>query len=373
MDYGLDDSQTLLRDSARAFLAERFPVSALQALAVSRPVPDLWSEMAELGWTGLLVPEAYGGSDGNVLDGCLLVEQMGYAGLPSPFVHSAFVGGAVLTRFGSDAQRTDILPNIANGSQTVALAFAEASGEFAVPSIAAAATPTSASTFVLSGSKLFVKDADRATRLLVAARFADEIRLALVNAAGIELSPMETLSGERLFSVSLDGVEITADQILGDHDGEAYRSALELGALARTAEIVGLAQRVLDVCVEHVSVREQSGQPIGAFQAIQHSCADMVRNVSGARDMLFHAAWLRATGTPVTMAAGPAISTAKSYAGEMCLDVVRRGHQVMGAIGYCEEHPLHLLHKRIQAAALDFGDATEHLDQVADSLGLVAA
>ena len=131
--------------------------------------------------------------------------------------------------------------------------------------------------------------------------------------------------------------------------------------------MVGGAQRVLELAVEHARTRVQGGRPIGGYQAIQHACADLVRDVDTSRGLLYAAAWKASEGAA---GADGDVAMAKAYAGEACLAVARRGHQIFGAIGYCEEHPLHLLHKRIQAASLDFGDAAAHLETVAQSIGL---
>jgi alkylation response protein AidB-like acyl-CoA dehydrogenase len=130
--------------------------------------------------------------------------------------------------------------------------------------------------------------------------------------------------------------------------------------------MVGGAQRVLELAVEHAKSRVQGGRPIGGYQAIQHACADLVRDVDCSRGLLYAAAWRASEGAP----AATDVAMAKAYAGEACLGVARRGHQIFGAIGYCEEHPLHLLHKRIHAASLDFGDVAAHLEAVAQAIGL---
>jgi alkylation response protein AidB-like acyl-CoA dehydrogenase len=130
--------------------------------------------------------------------------------------------------------------------------------------------------------------------------------------------------------------------------------------------MVGAAQRILEMAVEHAKTRVQGGRPIGGHQAIQHACADIVRDVDGARGLLYAAAWRASEGD----AAEADVATAKAYATDACLAVARRAHQIFGAIGYCEEHPLHLLHKRIQAASLEYGDAAAHLETVARSIGL---
>ena len=369
MDFELSEAQIVVQQSVRRFLSQRFPPGALQALAVGDAVPNVWPGMAELGWAGLLVPERYGGSGGGMLDAALILEELGYGCVPSPYIHSAVVASSIIAELGSEAQCERWLTSLASGARIMTLAVTEDSGEFSPETIRASGRPG----VPLQGGKLFVKDADLCDDLIVVVRDAGYVNLLVVPRAACRLEAMETLSGERLFSVSLDTVTVDESRQLGSNETAALGLAhgLQRGALARSAEMVGLAQRVLDICMEHIKVREQSGQPIGAFQALQHSSADMLRNIEGARGIVLGAAWaLEDDRTVSGVAARTATAMAKAYASEACLDVARRGHQVMGAIGYCEEHPLHILHKRIHAAALDFGDAADHLDQVADALGL---
>ena len=186
--------------------------------------------------------------------------------------------------------------------------------------------------------------------------------------AGITRIPLDTAGGERLFEVTFHDVDVHPEDVLGvaGRGRELLRHALRAGALARTAEMVGAAQRVLELTVEHAKTRVQGGRPIGAYQAIQHTCADLVRYVDAARGLLYAAAWALSEGQP----ADGALAMAKAYTGEACLRVARRAHQVFGAISYCEEHPLHLFHKRIHAASLDFGDAELQLEAVARAIGL---
>src|SRR5439155_7018880 len=187
---------------------------------------------------------------------------------------------------------------------------------------------------------------------------------------GIARLPLDAISGEKLFEVTFDHLEIRPDDLPGAvADGAALlTSALRAGSLARTAEMVGGAQRVLELVIEHAKTRVQGGRPIGGYQAIQHACADLVRDVDAARGLLYAAAWRAAEGRPAESDA----AQAKAYAGEACLAVARRGHQIFGAISYCEEHPLHLIHKRIQAASVEFGDGQFHLETVARAIGLVS-
>jgi alkylation response protein AidB-like acyl-CoA dehydrogenase len=179
---------------------------------------------------------------------------------------------------------------------------------------------------------------------------------------------MSSMADERIFAVTFSRVEVGPDDVVGPSGAaeDALASVLRLGALARSAEMVGCAQRVLELTVEHAKSRVQSGRPIGAFQAIQHACADLLRGVESARPLVHHAAWK--AQQEIDWSADAAM--AKSYAGEACLAVARKAHQIFGAISYCDEHPLHHFHKRIVAARLAFGDPAHHQEIVARAIGL---
>ncbi|HEU4367087.1 MAG TPA: acyl-CoA dehydrogenase family protein [Methylomirabilota bacterium] len=365
MDFSPSPSQQLLVATARDFLRRHCPPETAQRLALDERGFDeaFWRRMAELGWPGLLVPGDFGGSDGSLLDVILLVEEMGRAALPGPFVASAVVATSLLMAAGSAEQRARLLPGLAAGERIVTLALVEDGGSFDPGAISLQCEVPGR----LTGTKLFVNNAHVASDLIVGLRGGDLLLLP-ADRRGIAQVPLDTLSGEKTFEVTFDRVEVRTQDRLGlpGCGAEALAAALAAGALARTAEMVGAAQRVLDLAVEHAKTRVQGGRPIGAYQAIQHACADLVRDVDTSRGLVYVAAWKASEGLP----AGAEVATAKAYAGEACLTVARRGHQIFGAIGYCEEHPLHLLHKRIHAASLDFGDAGLHLETVARDIGL---
>ena len=362
MDFRPSPSQQLLIATAREFLRKECPPELSQRLALDARGFDepLWRRMAGLGWPGLLVPADFGGSDGSLLDVILLVEEMGRAGLPGPFVASAVVATSLIVAAGNAAQQKRLLPALAAGERLASLALVEEGGSFDPRAVALQCSVPGR----LTGSKLFVKDAHIATDLIVALRGGD-LLLVPADRSGVARLPLDTLSGEKLFEVTFDAVEVGAEDRLG-RGADALAAALTAGALARTAEMVGAAQHVLELAVEHAKTRVQGGRPIGGYQAIQHACADLVRDVDASRGLLYVAAWKAGEGMP---ADGDG-ATAKAYAGEACLTVARRAHQIFGAIGYCEEHILHLLHKRIQAASVDFGDAGLHLETVAQAIGL---
>jgi alkylation response protein AidB-like acyl-CoA dehydrogenase len=344
VDFRPAPAQQLLVSTAREFLRKR------------ADDPPSWRAIAELGWPGLLIPPELGGSGGSQLDVVLLVEEMARAATPGPFVPSAVVATSLLLRAGTLDQQKRYLPAMAAGDRIVAVGVLD-DGSLTLDARGR-----------LLGRTLFVEAADVADALILAARTGPDVALVLVpsDRAGVARSPLDTIGVEKVFEISLDGVAVGAeDRLAGGRDGLA--AALAAGALARTAEMVGAAQRVLELAVEHAKTRVQGGRPIGSYQAIQHACADLVRDVDVSRGLLYSAAWtLDSGGTAATD-----VAMAKAYAGEACLSVARRGHQIFGAIGYCDEHSLHRLHKRILAAGLDCGDASLHLETVARAIGLV--
>ena len=366
MEFRLSAAQQLLVATAREFLRKHCPTEVAQRAALERRGVDaaLWRRMADLGWQGLLVPSELGGSDGSLLDVVLLLEELGRAGAPGPFVPSAVVATSLVLRAGSAEQRKRLLAPLAAGERIAAVALVDEGGAFDRITLGLDARNR------LTGRKLFVESADAADTLVVALRGGGDLELWAVptDRPGVGRRRLEVIGPAPLFEVTFDDVALAAGDRLSPPGGgrEPLAAALRAGALARTAEMVGGAQRILEIAVEHARTRVQGGRPIGGYQAIQHACADLVRDVDASRGLLHAAAWKLAEGLP----AGPDVAAAKAYAGEACLAVARRGHQILGAIGYCEEHPLHLLHKRIHAASLDCGDTALHLEALAEAIGL---
>jgi alkylation response protein AidB-like acyl-CoA dehydrogenase len=369
MNFRPSDQQRLLVRVAREFLDTRCPLTLVQELARDRRGfrDDLWKEVAALGWPGLLVPAALGGSEAPLGDVITLIEEMGRACFPGPFMASAVVATSALLAAASPAQQEQFLPAMALGERIATLAIVEEGATFEPESIALRGEVGR----TLVGRKLFVKDAHLADHVIVVTRGGGGFNLFWlpVDRRGVSCQALDAISGEKLFEVTFDGVELREADLLGvpGRGWEHVTPTLRVGALARTGEMVGAAQRVLELAVDYAKVRVQSGRPIGSFQAIQHHCADLLRNVETARVLLHHATGKTDDGDDD---AGTAVAAAKAYAGEACLAVARTAHQIFGAIGYCEEHPLHLFHKRIHAASIDFGDRIGHLEKVARSIGL---
>src|SRR4029453_10003294 len=274
-------AQQILISTARAFLRQHCPPELVQRLALDARGFDetLWRRMAELGWPGLLIPLELGGSGGSLLDVILLIEEMGRAALPAPFGPSAVVATSLVLAAGSPAQQKRLLPSLAAGERIATLALVEESGSFDLAGVTLACPVPGR----LTGRKLFVRDAHVADDLIVAVRVGGDPSLILLptDRPGIARLPLDPISGEKVFEVTFDGVEVRPEDLLGRVGGaaEILTEALRAGALARTAEMVGGAQRVLELAVEHAKTRVQGGRPIGGYQAIQHACADLVRDV----------------------------------------------------------------------------------------------
>ncbi|GAA5122344.1 acyl-CoA dehydrogenase family protein [Pseudonocardia adelaidensis] len=359
MDLTLTEDQELIRSTARDVLAGRVATAGVDAVA-GDPAgfsADLWKEMVELGWTGLAVPETYGGVGEGFLEACLLLEEMGAAQVPSPFLHTVACG-ATIERHGSAEQRERWLSGIAEGRS---IAYADG---------AAVTATASGDGYVLDGTARFVPFAQAVDDLLVVA--GSTAFLVDRAAAGVSTERLDVVGPNAEHDVRFAGVAVPAERVLGAAGGGSAvaATATAFGAAATCAEMVGGAQRVRDTTVEYAGQREQFGRPIGSFQAVQHHCADMAIDVLTARFIAFEAIWrLTAPGQAADEVA-LTVAVAKSWVSDAYQRVCALGHQVHGAIGFTAEHPLHHYLQHATSAALAFGDGDFHADLVADAIGL---
>jgi alkylation response protein AidB-like acyl-CoA dehydrogenase len=301
------------------------------------------------------VPEAYDGVGEGFLEACLLLEEMGAAQVPSPFLHTVACGAAVIERHGSTEQRERWLRGIVEGRT---IAYADG---------ATVTATSSGDGYVLDGTARFVPFAHAADDLLVVAGPA----AFLVDraAAGVSTERLDVVGPNAENDVRLAGVVVPADRVLGDGAAVAA-TASAFGAAAACAEMVGGAQRVLDMTVEYAGQREQFGRPIGSFQAVQHHCADMAIDVLTARFIAFEAIWRLTAPGQAADEVGLTVAVAKSWVSDAYQRVCALGHQVHGAIGFTAEHDLHHYLQHAVSTALAFGDGDVHADRVADAIGL---
>jgi alkylation response protein AidB-like acyl-CoA dehydrogenase len=331
VDFGFSDEQREIQSTAREFMASRFKPEKVRELAESdNPYDDaLWTEMSELGWPGIAISEEHGGQGLGVLELVILQEQMGYALAPSPFVSNA-VAGLVIEGAGSDEQKARWLPGIASGEERGSIALT--AGD---PPVAGAA-----------GGAAVIVLPHHDGGVLVAAEDARLERVPLIDTT------------RAYFAVTADG----GDSLPGD-----VPPALQRGAVALAAELVGVAQRALDMAVEYAKEREQFDRPIGSYQAVSHRLADMLWDVEEARSLTYYAGWC-ADADPERLAL--ASHMAKARASDAATAVTHNAIQTFGGIGFTWEHDIHFFLKRARASHQMLGTPGQHRERVADLVGL---
>ncbi len=366
MDLSLTDDQQALRSAAREFFEAECPTTLVRAMELDeRGYPaELWERMAGLGWMGLPFPARYGGSDGSLTDLAVLLEEFGRALTPGPFFVSVISVGMTILDTGSDDQRAALLPRISDGSLIATAAILEESARYSPQSVAMRAQP-GAGGFVLNGTKLFVEYANSADLLLAAARTDGGIGLFLVPASadGIALTELDSIARDRQFAVRFDNV-LADGGAMGDE--LALKRSLERAAILHCAQSVGAAQRVLEMTVEYTKQRVQFGCAIAAFQAVQHTCADMVIAIDSARLATYEAITRIEDGQP----ADKEIALAKTLANHAYKWTTLAAQQVHGGIGFMEEYDLQLWTRRAKVAEMKFGASSGYVEKFAAQMGL---
>ena len=377
MDLGLSEEQEMLKTSARDFLQKECSKQLVKQLDESDTgySPELWRKMAELGWMGLIFPEKYGGSGGSFLDLIVLLEEMGYNILPGPFFSTVVLCGLTILASGTEEQKRELLPKIANGEMILAFALTEPSASYDAASIKAKATAHN-DDYIINGTKLFVLDANVADCILCVARTKetknpeDGITIFLVDAKspGIKCTLLKTLARDKQCEIVLDKVTLPKKNILGklNQGWPIVKDTLQKATAAKCAEMVGGAQAALEMTVKYAKERVQFNRPIGSFQAIQHYCANMVTDVDGARFITYKAAWELSEGLPATKD----VAVAKAWTSEAYGRVTLLAHQIFGAIGFTMDHDIHLYYRRAKAGEIMFGDGDFQRATVAQELGL---
>ena len=375
MDFDFNEVQEMLRKDARRFLTEKCPKAYVRKMEEDEKgfAPELWKEMAGLGWMGLVFPEKYGGLGMTFLELAVLLEEMGRACLPGPYFSTVFLGGLPILEAGTEEQKQEFLPKIASGEIIVTTALTEPSGVYDPSGIETKAT-AQGDKYIIDGTKLFVTDAHVANYMIVAARTApgksEGISLFLVDAKspGIKYTMLKTIASDKQCEVVFNKVAVPKKNLLGklNQGWPLVERLMLLAAAGKCAEMVGGAQQVLEMTVEYAKQRVQFGKPIGAFQAVQHHCANMATDVEGSRFITYEAAWMLSQNMPCAKE----VSMAKAWVSDAYRRVVSLGHQVHGGIGFTKDHDMQLYFRRAKAAEVLFGDSDYHREKVAQALEL---
>lgn len=375
MDIEFSEQQSLIQNSARSYLAANFSGQMLRdAHSGSRSdVEKTWQDMADLGFMGIAVPENFGGFGGNFADLLVLLEEMGRVTLPSPFFSTVVFAVEILKALDNQNINKVILPAIASGAIRLAVMLGDEGSGFDVTGLSLTAQPDK-NGYILNGVGQFIPKGHEADYLICASRIGsskipkNDIGVFCIAAdiPGLERKPLNTINGQYAAKVTFDNVHICEDDLVG-HSSDvwpALEQAMFKTAVAKCAEMVGACARIVEIAVEHAKERRQFGKPIGSFQAIQHHCADMLTDLDSARWMMYKTGWLidegKATRSDMAMT--------KAWCNQACRRILATGHQVMGGIGYCEEHDMPLFYRYIRMAEATMGTSDDHLAIVATDL-----
>jgi alkylation response protein AidB-like acyl-CoA dehydrogenase len=365
MEFDLSKPQRLLQKSARDLFARECPPKRVRELLATDTAlnPELWSAVADQGWLGIHLPEAAGGLGLGTVELAVVVEEMGRACFPGPFLGTLWAA----TLIAAANEKSKHLPALAGGETKAAVAIMEPEGGWNPAEVKLKAAAAGGG-YELTGRKAFVLDAPSADLLVCVARAEDGLVLAVVPAksAGVKVTATPGIDPTRkLASVEFEGVRVSGDDVLavGKAADEAVRRWLDVATLCACADMLGGMQWIIEHAVEYAKTRQQFGKVIGSFQAVQHMCADMLLWSESSRSAVYYAAW--ALGADPAGAA-QAVAIAKAYTSDASREVANRGVQVHGGIGFTWEHDLQLYYKRSKALEILLGDATHHRQRLAD-------
>jgi alkylation response protein AidB-like acyl-CoA dehydrogenase len=370
----LTEEQSMLRDAARTWTQEKSPVTAFRKMRDSAaPLgydPAAFAEMAEMGWTGVIIPEEYGGSDFGYLGLGLVLEETGRTLTASPILASALAAASAIILGGSVAQKEAWLPKIASGEAVGALAVDE--GPHHAPNKVALAAAKSAGGYTLNGTKTFVLEGMAANVLVVSARTSgasdakDGITLFLVpaDAKGVSRKALKLADSRGAAVVTFSDVEVGADVVLGhaDRGYELLEKVLDRARAGLAAEMLGAAVQAFETTLDYLKVRVQFGQVIGSFQALQHRAAKMFTDLELARSCVEAALTAIDNDSPDVP---ELVSLAKAKMGDTLHLVSNEMVQMHGGIGMTDAHDAGLYLKRARAQETAFGGQAYHRDRYA--------
>jgi alkylation response protein AidB-like acyl-CoA dehydrogenase len=377
MNFDFTEEQNQLREALSRLLERGYEFDKRKQIVASEAgySREIWRQLAELGALSIALPEQHGGAGGSAVDTLVIMEALGRKLVVEPYVPAIVLGAGLVARAGSEAQRARLLPRIGDGQQLLALAHDEPDNRYELERVETRARADGAG-YVLDGHKTVVLGGAAADTLIVSARTAGEpgdpagVSLFLVDASapGVTRRGYATQDGHRAADVTLSGVKVSGDALLGPAGGgiALVEHALAHGIAAVCAEALGIMAVLVDLTSSYVKTRKQFGVPIGQFQVLQHRLADMLMRVEQARSM----AYLIATTVDsadatqrrrVTAAAKALVSQAARFVGQGAI-------QLHGGIGITDEAPVSHYFKRLTIITLTFGDADHHLARFSDLL-----
>jgi alkylation response protein AidB-like acyl-CoA dehydrogenase len=374
VDVLLNEEEQMIKGAVREFLEAESPTSLVRAMEkdpLGYP-PELWQKMAQLDWFGMCLPEAYGGQELPLTYLGILLHEIGRHITPVP-LHSTQVPALMIAKYGTEEQKSSILPRVCNGELIMTFAFQEMDARL-LPEAVQMEAKADGDSYVLNGTKTFVDNFNVAEKVLVAARTAsgsdprDGISVFIVdtNSQGVSHTPYVTTAKDKQSKVQFSNVRVPAANLVGEA-GKGWtvaRDMMDHATALISAQLCGAARKDAELAIEYSKGRIAFGRPIGSFQSLQHLMADMTIWVDGAQLLTEEAIWRLGEGLPASVE----VSQAKAFANEKCLAACRSSQQIHGGIGFMMEFDLHLWYRRVAAWGMRYGSSFEHRARVATAL-----
>jgi alkylation response protein AidB-like acyl-CoA dehydrogenase len=370
----LNEEQLMLKDAAAGFLAEKASPADLRRLRDESSETGfdrkVWQEMAEMGWSGITIPEAFGGLDYGYTGLGIVLEEMGRKLSVSPLQSTVLVAATAIAEGGSDAQKESLLPAIASGKLLISLALQE--GAHHAPEKTNLQAVAGSDGYTLTGEKVLVLDVHVADKFIVAARTAGEageaqgISLFLVDAGavGVTTERVIMLDSRNAGKLKLDGVTVGENALLGilDEGAALLERTLDIANIGLSAELLGLSLEAYERTLEYLKERKQFGEAIGSFQALQHRAAEMYAELELARSIVLQALHAIDGGDENL---SQLASACKAKLCQVAKNVTNEAIQMHGGIGMTDEIEIGFFIKRARVAQQTFGDYNYHLDRYA--------
>ena len=370
----LNEEQQSLKDIAKEFLQKNAPVTHFREIRDTNNELGydevLWKEMVNLGWSGILIPEEYGGFDFGMVGMGSIFEEMGKTLTPSPLFATGVLGASLISLAGNDSQKQTLLPKIVEGSLTTALALEENNRHS--PNVISTSATKSGDNYEISGEKTFVIDGHSANLLIVAARtegsIDDESGITLFmldpKTDGLEITKTSMVDSRNSAQVQLRNVVVSSSDILGglNNGSGILENVLDRAQIAISAEMLGNASQAFQITLEYIKERKQFGAVIGTFQALQHRAAEMYSEIELTKSSVIAAcnAVDENSNDLKRMA-----SLAKFKAGETNHLVTNEAIQMHGGVGVTDEYDVGLYLKRARVTEQIFGNSEYHIDRYA--------
>jgi pimeloyl-CoA dehydrogenase small subunit len=379
MDFDFTEEQRLLKESVDRFISDRYDFEQRKTFAKNDTgyARENWKQFAELGLLAIPFAEEHGGFGGGPIETMIVMEAFGRGLVLEPYFSTVVLGGGLLRRGGSDAQKDELIPKVASGDLRLAFAHGERQSRYDLADVETRAKK-SGSAYVLEGEKSLVLNGDSADTLIVSARVSGGRRdrggigLFLVdgNGKGVSRRGYPTQDGLRAAEVSLSGVEVPADRVLSDDALPMIERVVDEAIAALAAEAVGAMAEMHALTVDYLKTRKQFGVAIGAFQALQHRAVDMFVALEQARSMAMFATMMSADDDDDMRSR--AISAAKVQIGRSAKIVGHGAIQLHGGVGMTMELKVGHYFKRATMIDVMFGDADYHLAKLAEAGSLAA-